>query len=271
MKNYVTSLKMKRFRGFTLAETVLAIAVVGLLMTTFLAVFIPARKSIQGSISLQEADRVSSALTSELGTLRPTERQRYKTAFDKAFDWMKQTGKASDSILIYNYRGDLSKTPREDGSLKPYGGNSAIPGSNTMVNTAVILAKQDRMRLSEDYKSIVGPVFVIRMTQFVWSKESSTQARDNSGNEQYGARGGKYVLSNQPGSISNPYRPGQQISSANSYMYDPSSKSETPWGAEVLYMAEFFQMPTVQPQALKTLDFEKMKKPVFTRNLSFRR
>lgn len=242
-------------------------------MTTFMAVFLPARKSIQGSLTLKEADRVSSALTTELSTLRSTERQKYKTAFDKAFDWMRQTDNASNSILIYNYRGDLSKTPREDGSLKPLiGGKASIPGNNSMVTTNVILSKNDRTRLDEDYRAIVGPVFVVRMTQFVWSKQSTqTAARPANGETQYGARGGKYVLSSRPGAISNPYSEGQQVSTPNSYMYNPDSKNETPWGAEVLYQAEFFQMPTVQPQALKTLSYEKMKKPVFTRNLSFRR
>lgn len=268
--NNLNPQKMKRSRGFTLAETVLAIAVVGLLMTTFMAVLLPARKSIQGSLSLQEADRVSSALSTELGTLRASERQRYKTAFDKAFNWMRRTGEARNSILIYNYRGDLSKPPREDGSLKPFTGKASIPGSNSMVSTSVILSELDRTRLEEDYKAIVGPVFVVRMTQFVWNK-SATNEKTQTDSQRYGGRGGKYVLANQPASISNPYREGQQIATPDTFMYNPANKDETPWGAEVLYMAEFFQMPTVQPQALKTLSYEKMRKPVFTRNLSFRR
>lgn len=258
-------------KGFTLAETVLALAVVGLLMTTFMAVFLPSRKSIQGSLALQEADRVTSSLTTELSILRPNERQKYKTAFEKAFDWMQKTDIASRSILIYNYRGDLSRPERSDGSFQPYSGKQAVPGSNTMMTTAVILAEKDRMRFEEDIKAIVGPVFVVRMTQFVWDRRSDKRTTAAGGQQRYGETGGKYVLADAPGTISNPYSPGQRIATPQSFIYDYKSGTETPWGAEVLYMAEFFQLPVAQPNALKNVTYDKMKRPAFTRNLSFRR
>jgi len=44
-----------------------------------------------------------------------------------------------------------------------------------------------------------------------------------------------------------------------------------PWGAEVLYQAEFFQLLNTDPERLQHLTWENLKTPVFTRNLAFRR
>lgn len=264
---------MKKRKGFTLAETVMAMAVVGLLMTTFMMVLVPSRNSINSSIAIQEADRLTSALTAELAVLRDTERQKYNTAFEKAFDWMQKTKAANTSILVYNYRGDLSQTARQDGSLKPYkGGRNYEPGADTMVTTAVILAEQDRQRIEEDAPAIVGPVFVVRMTQLVWDSQSRGRSSANMrAGTQYGGRGGRYILADRPGTIANPYQPSELKGNAQSYMYDPDNANETPWGAEVLYMAEFFQLPVLQSNAIRNLTYEKLKRPLFTRNLSFRR
>lgn len=252
--------------AFTLAETVIAMAVVGLLLTTFMGVFLPSRKSIQSSLSMQEADRLSTALTTELSTLRPTEKQKYKTAFDKAFEWMQKTRLADQTILIYNYRGDLTRGQRSDGSLQPYTKDSAVPGESTLVVPSVILASDQRQRLEQDSKALVGPVFLVKMTQLVWDSQGTRAS-----STQYGASGGKYVLARKPGVISNPYSEGQVCSNPNNYVYNPNNKQEIPWGAEVLFNAEFYQLPVVQPQFIQKTTYEKLKRPVFNRNLSFRR
>ena len=254
----------------------LALAVVGLLLTGIIAVFVPARKAIHGSLAVQEADRLTMALSAELATLRPTERQKYDTPFEKAYDWMRKTDIAGRSILIYNYRGDLKKKPRPDGSLQPYTkGRNFVPGDDTMVTSAVVLAENDRHRLTEDADAVVGTVFVVRMTQLIWETSSSnsisSRARGASRNTSYGERGGgKYVLADKPGVISNPYSRNNRIDDPKSYMYDPSNKNETPWGAEVLYYAEFFQLPSLI-NARNNLKYENMKQPLFSRCLSFRR
>lgn len=267
---------MIKRKGFTLVETVLALAVVGVLMTAFMVVMVPAKTAIQGGLAIQEADRLTSALTAELATLRRTERQRYNTAFDKAFDWMQKTREAKTTILVYNYRGDLSKMPREDGTPQPYTkGNEYVPGGNTIVTTAVVLANQDRKRVEEDSKAIIGPVFVVRMTQLVWDQQGSGNtagARAPRAGERFGERGGKYTLAREPGTISNPYSSGTRISNPQDYMYNASSNvSSAPWGAEVLYVAEFFQIPVLHPKALEKLNYKNLKQPLFSRNLSFRR
>ena len=41
--------------------------------------------------------------------LRPSSTTRYISAFDKAFYWMQFTSKPATTILVYNYRADLTK------------------------------------------------------------------------------------------------------------------------------------------------------------------
>lgn len=256
----------RHYKGFTLTETVIAMAIVGLLLTAFVGVFIPARKSVQATLALQEADRISSALSSELAVLKPGEQNVYRTAFEKAFDWMQKTKDASTAILIYNYRGDLSKPPRTDGSLQPFTKGASVPGSETLVLPSVILAS-DSKRLEQDSVAIVGPIFLVRMTQLVWSDRGA----DSSSNE-YGGTGGKYVLAARPGVITSPFASGGQVvTKAADYVYDASSRSQTPWGAEVLYQAEFFQMPVMQVKGATKLRYENLREPVFKRCMAFRR
>jgi prepilin-type N-terminal cleavage/methylation domain-containing protein len=81
-----TLIRMRR--GFTLMETVIAIGVLALLLTAFLAVFGPATTGLRKAISVQEADRLAAALERELVTLRPGTSSDYKTGFDKAYQWI---------------------------------------------------------------------------------------------------------------------------------------------------------------------------------------
>lgn len=63
-------MKQVRSKGFTLTEVVLAIGVVGVLIVVFMAMFIPARRTVQAALTIREADRIVHALTAELGELR---------------------------------------------------------------------------------------------------------------------------------------------------------------------------------------------------------
>ena len=53
-------------RGFTLMETVIAIGVLALLLTAFLAVFGPATSGLRKAISIQEADRLAARIIQSL-------------------------------------------------------------------------------------------------------------------------------------------------------------------------------------------------------------
>ena len=86
---------MSRRGGFTLMETLLAVALVGVLVSIFLTVFVPARGMVQQALTRQEAERITGVLRAELGTIRPNERAeakaktssdgKYLTPFDKGF------------------------------------------------------------------------------------------------------------------------------------------------------------------------------------------
>lgn len=261
-------MKQSRSKGFTLTEVVLAIGVVAVLIVVFMAMFIPARRTVQAALTIREADRVVHALTAELGELRNSERAapgarkssrgRYVSAFDKAFYWMQATSKPAATILVYNYRADLTKTVRKDGSPQPWledGGS--IPGQNTAVVTGVCLA--DNKVRWEDFKALVGPVFAVRMTQLVVERIDSNA---------YG-----YKLAPKYGMIYNPYNRGKVITEPSLYVYSPERGGglNLPWGAEVLYQAEFFQLLNTDPERLQHMTWENLKSPIFTRNLAFRR
>ena len=51
-------MKQVRSKGFTLTEVVLAIGVVGVLIVVFMAMFIPARRTVQAALTIREADRI---------------------------------------------------------------------------------------------------------------------------------------------------------------------------------------------------------------------
>lgn len=144
-------MKQSRAKGFTLTEVVLAIGVVAVLIVVFMAMFIPARRTVQSALTIREADRIVHALTAELGELRNSERAapnarkssttRYISAFDKAFYWMQFTSKPATTILVYNYRGGsdqgrpqgrhppaLAGGRREHPRAEYGGGDGSLPG-----------------------------------------------------------------------------------------------------------------------------------------------
>ncbi len=263
-------MKKSSSKGFTLTEVVLAIGVVAVLIVVFMAMFIPARRTVQSALTIRQADSIIQAFTAELSQLRNTERasasatksnkSRYVSTFDKAFYWMQNTATPSITILVYTYRADLTKEPRRDGTLQPwYEADQSIPGKNTAVVTGGCLA--DNKDRYNDFKALVGPVFAVRMTQLVVERVTDSKQAE------YG-----YMLAPKPGVIYNPYNRGRVIKDPSLYMYsNESGMGELPWGAEVMYQAEFFQLPHAEPERLKNMTWEKFKSPVLTRNLVFRR
>lgn len=256
--------KFQQRSGFTLVETVLAIGVVGVLLAVFVAMFYPARTIVQAALTVQEADRVVNALTNELEVVRKPERatsgaristaNRYVSSFDKAFYWMRNTATPATTILIYSYRGDLSKPLRDDGTFAVLENNTYVPGQDSvLITTACLATNQDRW---EDLKYSEGPIFAVKMTQFVISPDTQRM---------------KYVLAPKHAGIHHPYNPKTEFRKPEDYVYDPNNKQYPAWGAEVIYMAEFYQVHSRDPRSLRNLTWEQFKKPVFSRNLVFRR
>jgi prepilin-type N-terminal cleavage/methylation domain-containing protein len=230
-------------RGFTLMETVIAIGVLAVLLTGFIVVFTPAADGIRKTISTQQADRLTSALEQELVTLRgPTETTDFKTGFNKAYTFIKESNVAAEALLVYQYRGDLVAGRRNDGSLEPMKSiDGKLPGEDYLV---VPMAR----RLSddifiEDLAAVEGPVYLVKPTQLIYDANQ--------------------LVLGEPGQIKNP-KDGSAAATADAYTE-----------AVIAIAAEFHPMPTnaagyfTGPEFAKK--FAKAKTPVFTRNLAVRR
>ena len=233
-------------------ETLLAIGLVGILLSIFLTVFVPARGMVRQALTRQEAERISGILRAEMSFLRPDEQAsagsttssdgQFLSPFDKAFFWMKKSARPSTAIVIYSYRADTTKTMRADGTYPPVPASRNIPGQG---NQLVTLACPIDDSLHRNHiKDAVGPVFLVKMTQVV---EASS---------------GKYELAGQPGTINSASSPSQYVSG-------PQDKN--PWGGVVIYRADFYQMSPPNPARYKGKSWKKLGRPMFSVNMSFRR
>ncbi|HEY1123257.1 MAG TPA: prepilin-type N-terminal cleavage/methylation domain-containing protein [Haloferula sp.] len=231
-------------RGFTLMETVIAIGVLALLLTAFLAVFGPATTGLRRAISVQEADRLSAALERELVTLRPGGGgQSFTTGFDKAYDWIQSSPDKGSEIMLYQYRGDPSQL-RSDGTMEPYTKNGGVAGKDFIVQPAVRQRSDDE--LLEDLKAIDGRIFAVKLTQLVFSSGQLTRGT--------------------AGEITDP-TPDDGDSAGG-------SGSDSYPEAVIAFAAEFFIVPNSSPEYVKPdgkFSLANMTKPVFTRNLAVRR
>ncbi|RYD63664.1 MAG: prepilin-type N-terminal cleavage/methylation domain-containing protein [Verrucomicrobiaceae bacterium] len=231
-------------RGFTLMETVIAIGVLALLLTAFLAVFGPATTGLRRAISVQEADRLSAALERELVTLRPSASgQSFTTGFDKAYEWIQQSPDKGSEIMLYQYRGDPSQL-RSDGTMEPYTKNGGVAGKDFIVQPAVRQRSDDE--LMEDLKAIDGRIFAVKLTQLVFSSGQLTRGT--------------------AGEITDPTPDdGDSASGTGSNSYPE---------AVIAFAAEFYIVPNSSPEYVKPdgkFNLANMTKPVFTRNLAVRR
>lgn len=238
-------------RGFTLMETLLAVALVGLLLSIFLTVFVPARGMVQQALTRQESERVTGILRAELATLRPNEQagasdrksspSKYLSTFDKGFYWLLKSKSPSTSIVIFSYRADTSKTPRTDGSFPAVPASRSIPGRNTQLVTMACPMNDTLHR--NDIRDAVGPVFLVKMTQLL-----------PTGN-------GEFQPASSPGTISG-------ASAPENYF---STDEKDPWGGAILYRADFYLMSPPNPARYRNKSWAQLGRPLFSANLSFRR
>ncbi|MFM2170816.1 MAG: hypothetical protein RI957_1045 [Verrucomicrobiota bacterium] len=233
--------------GFTLMETVIAIGVLAVMLTAFMAVFGPATRGIRRSINVQEADRLTSALEKELATNRPgaSAATEATTAFHKAYDWILKSHQNDNVVFAYQYRGNPNQL-RRDGTMEPYTLRNGQAGRDYVVQP--MFRRRADPLLLQDLTALQGRVFFIKMTQLVFD----------------GANGLKLGT---PGTIANPPQP-------------PGSTPLTGTGADgypeavIPFTAEFFEIQTTDPNFLKTggrFSITNYKKPMFTRNLAVRR
>ncbi len=239
-------------RGFTLMETLLAIALVGVLLSIFLTVFVPARGLVRQALTRQESERITGILRSELNILRADELagsgansstdDKYLTTFDKGFYWLKKTSKPSNAIVVFSYRADLSKPVRKDGTYPPVPASKSVPGKDMQLVS--IACPMDDPVHRDDIRDAVGPVFLVKMTQL-----------ELKGN-------GEYRMANSPGTISKASTPENYVSQAG---------QRDAWGGVIFCRAEFYHMSPPNPARYKGKTWKKLGRPLFSANLSFRR
>lgn len=244
--------RFRLFRGFTLMETLLAIALVGTLLSIFLTVFVPARGMVQQALTRQEAERITGILRAEMSFLRADEQapssatssspNSYLSPFDKAFYWLQASSKPTSSVVIFSYRADMSKNPQADGSYPSVPAAKSVPGKNTQMMT-LACPMDDRLH-KDDIANAVGPVFIVRMTQLEPGKA------------------GEYKLVKNPGVITNASSPDRYVSSPN---------ADEAWGGVVFYRADFFLMSPPNPARYKGKTWKQLGRPLFSANLSFHR
>jgi prepilin-type N-terminal cleavage/methylation domain-containing protein len=230
--------------GFTLMETVIAIGVLAVLLTSFMAVFGPAATQLRKAISVQEADRLVASLEREMTTVRPNESSDYTSGFDKAYQWIVQGPQKTKTILLYQYKGNPSKI-REDGSMEPYVQPGGTAGRDYVVQPMV--RQRDNTSLKDDIAALDGPIYTVKLQQLIF---------DNG-----------QMKAGDAGAVVPP---------------DPSSQSSGSGGsgsdgypdATIAFQAEFYIVPNSSLDYVKSggqFDPDKLSKPIFTNNMAVRR
>lgn len=237
--------------GFTLVETLLAIGLVGVLLSLFLVVFVPARGMIRQALARQEAERITTVLRTELNTLRGNQQASqtaqtstptsFITPFDKAFYWMQKCDKPGTAIVIFSYRADTREGLRPDGTYPPLPANQNQPNGHSQLVT--IACPMDDPVHSKEIKDAVGNVFVVRMTEL--------EQQPN----------GSFKVAPKPGTIKGAQSPERFIIGENNNLR----------GAIVYYRADFYIMAPPNPARYKNKPWKRLGRPAFSANLTFRR
>ena len=236
--------------GFTLMETVIAIGVVAVLLTTFLAVFGPASAGIRKALSAQEAGRLTNSLERELSSLREGPDGAYENAFHKAFEWIRDSGKEDKAVFLYNYRGDPQQI-REDASLEPFALANGQSGRDFILQPAVRRFGDADQDFREDLERIEGRVYLVKMTQMIYD-----DAQDP-------------VLV-----------PGTHGQIKNMHSHEPIDNVVDYPGAVIAYTADFYALKSNKFDYIERLDLiddngdgdpDLLGKPLFSRNLGVRR
>lgn len=227
--------------GFTLMETVIAIGVLAVLLTAFLAVFTPAAQGIRKAISAEDADRLAFALERELVTVRDSD-DDYATGFDKAFDWI--AGADDDPLLIYQFRADPSDPDQ------PVVAIDGIAGEDFIVVPVVRRASEINAS-ADELKALEGRIFAVLIDQLVF-KDGGLVAEELPGGDE----------------LFDPNPPNDT--------YDDQTYPE----AYIAFSASFYRVPNSSPNYIQNKLSEKLdewkdpatkSKPIFSRNLAVRR
>lgn len=262
-KHFFPAKLRKRHSGFTLVETVIAMGIITIMITAFLAAFGPAVKGIRKSISSKEASRLATTLEYELSILRFNEESsggsNYTTSFEKSFEWIKESGDTDRDhmVLLYQYRGDPDKSPNDDGTLVPFTGDDGVPGVDYVLQSVVRRMTSDEIKIELQPGVVEGRVFYVRMVQLVFDQGELKVAGED------GTPGGL-------GEIIDPKEPRENVTDYLSY---PE--------ATITFQARFYVMQSSLYAyingAFKLDDSnndghpDAVGKPIFVRNMAARR
>ena len=156
-------------------ETVIAIGVLALLLTGFLAVFAPATAGIRKAVSIQEADRLAFALQKELVLLR-NDSSDYDTGFEKAFQWIEGSSDNNAALLVYQFRAKIPVSLRSDGTPEPFTGAGGISGENFVIQPMVRQKSDGELQL--DLKALEGRVYATKLVQLVFENGEFVRGLD---------------------------------------------------------------------------------------------
>lgn len=240
-------------RGFTLVETVIAMGIITIMITAFLAAFGPAVQGIRKSMSAKEANRLATTLENELSVLRSGDQEtEYSTSFEKAYDWIEKSGGTGkdDIVLLYQYRGDPGSI-RDDGTLEPYTDTDGLPGEDYVIQSVVRRLGDDAVSEELKPRVVEGRVFYIRMNQLIFEN-------------------GELILTGDKGKIIDPTEP-----------RDATTGHEDYPEAVIAFQAEFYVLKSsIYAYVNGTFSLadsnsdghpDSAGKPVFTRNMAIRR
>lgn len=237
----ISSSKSGLKSAFTLAESVIALGILVVLITGFLAVFGPAANAIRRTLSAQEASRLQATLERELGTLRSGDDQdEYDSPLEKAFDYVATSHEDGRTVFVYNYRGSLVED-RDDGTAQPLDEKVGVAGVDYIVQPMV--RRLDDPLLEEDIEAVIGRVYFVKMTQLIYEGEALR-------------------VSEETGEIVDPVDP------SSSYVGNAEEYPEAVLALE----AEFHLLPTRSISYLQgPFDPAEFNRPVFRRNLAITR
>lgn len=241
-------------RGFTLVETVIAMGIITIMITAFLAAFGPAVQGVRKALSAKEANRLASTLEQELSTLRAgSQANKYDTAFDKAYEWIEKSGgnDKDNMILLYQYRGDPTSI-RNDGTLEPQTSrNKQIPGKDYVLQSVVRRLSDTEVQEELVPGVVEGRVFMVKMNQLVY-------------------KNGELVVTDQLGEIIDPTEP-----------RDPANNAQDYPEAVIAFQAQYYLLKSSLYQYVNStfkLDDDNNDghpdaagRPIFTRNMAVRR
>lgn len=232
-------------------ESLLAIGLVGVLLSIFLTVFVPARGMVRQALTRQDAERISGILRSEMSRLRADEEasadmkkstsNKFLSTFDKGFHWVQRCKNPATAIVVFSYRADMSKPVRADGTYPPVPASKSAPGKNTQL-VSIACPMNDPLH-KDSIRDAVGPVFLVKLTQLT-------------------RHGQEYRLSKSPGVISGASSPSEYMSSA---------EEDIAWGGSIICRADFYHMSPPNPARYKGKSWKRVGPPMFSANISFHR